>query len=164
MKKNGFTLVEILIAIGLTALFLPALVFVFSLSLKSAGQGESYTQAYTIAQQQMEAIYYLKENDSGWKWEGESINNTIDGNDYYQPSLQADGSWNLGFKTDSPKEMDGHTATVKILRVYRDDDLNITEDTSWDIDDYTRKVIVNVAWKENGIPTEIDLVSYVSRH
>ena len=161
MKKNGFTLIELLIAIGLMALFLPALVFVFSFSLKSAVQGESYTKAYTIAQQQMEAVYYLKSNEIGWDWEDSTINNTKDGNDYYQPQPQVDGTWVLGPKISSPQEINGYTSTVKILPVYRDN-LEIIDDSSYPEDPYTRKIIVNVSWKESGQTTKVDLVSYVS--
>lgn len=161
--QQGFTLIELLVAIGLTALFLPALVFVFSFSLGSASQGENYTLAYTLAQEQMEAIYYLKENDLDWDWTEFSPFNTA-ADEYYQPQIEA-GRWTLGSRTDNPQLTDGkYTATVKILPVKRDAVGNISEEEGSDQDDTSRKIIIKVSWKENGIPTDIDLVSYVSRH
>src|SRR4030042_2338141 len=163
MKTNGFTLIELLIAIGLTALFLPALVFVFSFSLGSASQGENYTQAYALAQGNNETIYYLKENSSDWNWTLLSPLNTSS-TEYYQPSKPT-GSWILGSKTPIPHEVDGYTTTVQIFQVERNISTgNITEGQGDDIDPKTRKIVVNVAWKEKGEDTSIDLVSYVSRH
>ena len=161
MKNNGFTLIELIIAIGLSALFLPALIFVFSFSLGSAGQGENYTKAYSLAQEQMEAIYYIKQNDENWEWAEFSPVNTNDG-EYYQ--LQNNGnSWELGNITSNPQEnADGYTLSVEIHPVYRDVNGNIIE--SGFLDSLSREITVNVEWKENGFPTSINLVSYVSRH
>ena len=159
--QGGFTLIELIIAVGLTALFIPALVFVFSFSLGSASQGESYTQAYALAQENMEAIYYLKENDLNWDWDSEP-SNTMEG-EFYQPE-KTGSDWILGSKTSSPIPTDGgYTITVKILPVNRLG-MNISDDPWSALDPYTRKVVVNVSWNEKGIPTDIDLVSYVSRH
>ncbi len=67
--KSGFSFVEIIIAIGLAAIFLPALSQVLSLSIRSASQGEKYSQAQAIAQEGMEAAFYLKSlNDANWNW------------------------------------------------------------------------------------------------
>ena len=163
MNKNGFTLVELLIAIGLTALFLPAMVFVFSFSLGAASQGESYTQAQALAQENMEAIYYLKENaESEWGWEDNNPVNTTD-DQYYQPE-KTDGTWSLGTITTDPQEVNGYTSTVKILTVDRKTDGNIVEDDSQISDPTTRKIVVTVSWKEKGQLTKIDLVSYVTKH
>jgi prepilin-type N-terminal cleavage/methylation domain-containing protein len=160
IKSNGFTLIELLIAIGLSALFLPALVFVFSFSLSSASQGESYTQAYTLAQEKMEAVYYLKENELSWDWINLPDNNGV--TDFYQPGIIG-GDWQLGSKTTSPAAEEGFITTVKILPVSRSGG-DISEE-SWSLPDpLTRKIIVKVSWKEKGVDTYIDLISYVSRH
>ena len=161
MKNKGFTLIELLIAMGLSALFLPALVFVFSFSLGAASQGESYTQAYALAQEHMEAIYYLKENSAEWNWQTQPAN-TISTNEYYQP-YKAAGTWILGLITSSPQQDNGYTVTVKILPVIRNTATGDISD-SGEVDIYTREIIVNVSWKEKGEPTDIELVSYVSRH
>lgn len=154
MNQKGFTLIELLFAIALSALFLPALVFVFSFSLGAASQGESYTQAYTIAQEQMEVIYSLKES---WDWETEANPDT------YQLE-KTSGAWSLVAVGATPIEIGGYTATVEIITVRRDSDGNITEDASEEEDQTTRKIIVEVLWKEKGEDTSIDLVSYVTKH
>jgi len=77
MKKKGFTLIEIIVAIGLAALILPALIIVFSFSIQSAGQGENFTKAYALAQKEMETIYGLKEQGgTAWDWVNTPLNST----------------------------------------------------------------------------------------
>lgn len=159
MNKNGFTLVELIIALGLAAIFLPALVLVFSFSLGSASQGESYTQAYTLAQERMESIYFLKE-DVSWDWVNFPSNNGA--SDFYQPYKNS-GVWELGSKTTTPLETDGYTVTVQILPVNRSAG-DITEEAWGVLDPKSRKVNVKVVWSEKGSPTEINLVSYVTDH
>lgn len=163
--NKGFTLIELLIAIGLMAIFIPSLVFVFSFSLGSSVQGESYTEAYTLAQEQMEAVYFLKENDISWNWSDYPENNGEF--DYYQPT-QEDGFWDLGpIKEGPPTITDGFAATIKIYPVARNTLGNISEDTEDPlntIDPTSRKVVVNVVWEEKGEPTNIELVSYATKH
>lgn len=160
--QAGFTLIELLFAIALSALFLPAMVFVFSFSLGAASQGESYTQAYAIAQENMEAIYYIKENDSNWDWNNTSINTSS--STYYQPEING-SVWELGIQTSSPTEVNGYKATVEVLPVERDTATgNIVEAGSGSNDPSTREIIVTVTWNEKGEDTSIDLVSYVTKH
>ncbi len=160
MKINGFTLVELIIAIGLAAVFIPAIVFVYSFSLGSASGGESYTRAYALAQEQMEAVYYLKSGVIGWNWLDDSINTNP--GEYYQPN-NLSGNWVLGAKTSAPASIDGYISTVEIYEVLRDGGGSIVDGAGVK-DEYTRKIKVRVSWKENGIPTGIDLISYVTNH
>ena len=166
MKSKAFTLIELIVAIGLSALFLPAIIFVYSFSLGAASQGEKYTQAYALAQEQMEAIYYLKEYGDDWIWGDDSINTSS--TEFYQ--LQKDGEgWILGSKfseTTLPAESvgyPGYTAIVEISGVQRNEDGLIAEDGTV-TDHLTKEVKVTVSWLENGVPTDIDLTSYVSKH
>ena len=158
MKSKGYSLIELIVALGLAALFIPAIVFVFSFSLMSARQGESYTIAYSLAQEQMEAIYFLKAHDPNWDWFNYPENNSA--SDYYQPTRASDG-WQLGPKISTPKEENGYVTSVKILPVKRSSG-NISDDPLSIDDPTSRKVVVAVSWKENGVPVNIDLVSYVT--
>ena len=166
MRSKAFTLIELIVAIGLSALFLPAIIFVYSFSLGSASQGEKYTQAYALAQEQMEAIYYLKEYGDDWIWGDDSINTSS--TEFYQLQKDGDG-WILGSKiseTTLPAEAVGYmgyTAIVEISGVQRNEDGLIVEGGA-DTDHSTKEVKVTVSWLENGVPTNVDLTSYVSKH
>ena len=159
MKKNGFTLIEIIIAIGLAALILPALFFVFSFSLTSAGQGENFTKAYSLAQKDMESVFYLKNQGTDvWKWD--SSLNTGAG-EYYQPVVVG-GSLELGSKiTTLPDPVDGFTSKVEISDVGRCG-LNICAGGSYD--GTTKKVVVTIGWLEKGQNQEVKIESYVTEH
>ena len=60
LNNHGFTFVEIIIALGLVAILLPALSRALSFSIRVAAQGEKFSQAYNLAQQGMEEMYAQK--------------------------------------------------------------------------------------------------------
>jgi prepilin-type N-terminal cleavage/methylation domain-containing protein len=159
--NKGFTLIEIMFAIALSALILPALVYVLGFSLKTARQGEKYTFAYAHAQEQMEGIISIKRNDIAWDWESSSLN--TGSGEYYQPVLLSD-SWQLGTKTTTPAEIGGFTKKVEIKEVKRDASGNISSDP-WSIsDNYSRLVSVTITWKESGETEEIKLTTLQTKN
>jgi prepilin-type N-terminal cleavage/methylation domain-containing protein len=164
-NQGGFTLIELIIAVGLAALLLPAIITVFSFSLSSASQGENFTQAYALAQQEMEAVYFLKsQGTSTWDWE-KTPTNTNPG-EYYQPQESGD-SWVLGGITSTPIQDVGDifTKVVEIQEVRRYPVSEVvTADPVAPIDNLTRKIIVDVSWKENGQDQKVTLESYVTQH
>lgn len=156
---KGFTLIEIMIGIALAAIILPALVFAFSFSLQAARQGEKYTKAYALAQEQMEAIYAIRKNDVVWDWETTPAN-TVSG-EYYQPQLVSD-TWQLGSKTTNPTEVGGYTKKVQVEAVKRDASGNLSSDPWATVDDYSRWITVTVSWQQNGQNEEVELNSLVT--
>jgi len=161
--NKGFTLIEIMMSVALTAVVLPALVLSLGFSLKTARQGEKYTMAYSLAQEQMEAVNNIKNSgDATWEWTVDSPYNTAAG-EYYQPYLDS-GVWKLGTRTTAPLSYDGYTKKVEIKEVNRDASGNIS-DESWAMpDDLSRWINVYVIWYENGEVEEIKLTSLITRH
>lgn len=164
MRPNGFSLIEILIAIALVAIFLPATFYVFSISITSASQGEKFTQGYSLAQEGMEAIIYLKsQNDSFWDWV--SIPANTSPGQYYQPT-QGGGNWQLGTTTTAPAVTKApFTRKVEIGDIYRCG-LTICAETDSGsmIDPYSRIVTVYVSWPEKNQTEEVKLETYVTAH
>jgi len=158
--KNGFSLIEIMLTVALTAVILPAIVIVLSFSLRSAKEGEKYTKAYALSQEQMEGIYFLKGN-TAWDWEV-TPENTAEG-EYYQPQ-EIEDNWQLGSKTTTPVETEGYTKKVEIKEVRRDVTGNISDDPWAIVDDYSRWISVYVAWKDNGLPVEVKIDSLVTKY
>lgn len=162
MKKvtsKGFTLIEIMLSIALLAIFIPALIYALGFSTFTVSQGEKFTIASSAAQEQMEAVIKLKnENGSNWDWVN-TPDYTSTG-EYYQPQLVS-GAWQLGSKTTIPSETDGFTKVVEINQVKRcAKDLC---DDSWGITDpHSRKVTVKVTWKENGQDQTVSLTSLLT--
>lgn len=161
--KKGFTLIEIMLAVALAAVILPALIGTLGFSLQSSKQNENFTNAYALAQEQMEAVYTIRNRgDASWEWTSSSPENTSTG-EYYQPHFSS-GKWLLGSKTSSPSENDGFTKKVEIIPVKRDA-LDVLSDDPWAMeDDNSRLVKVSVSWKENSEIQEVELETLLTRY
>lgn len=162
MKDSGFSLVEIIIAVGVAAIFLPAIGVILSFALGSSSQGEQFSQAYTLAQEGMEAIIYLKsQNDDFWDWLT-TPENTLVG-EYYQPS-QVGEAWQLNGKTTTPAvTQEPFTRKIEITEVRRCG-FAICDDPLAPVDPYSRKITVYVSWSEKGQEQEAKLDGYVTVH
>jgi len=158
-RQRGFTFVEIIIALGLSAILLPALGRALSFSIRIASQGEKFTQAYSLAQEDMEAIYYIKSNDPiNWAWTASSPVSGI-----YQPS-KSSGVWDLGpivTPTVSPAPF---TRSVQISGVNRDLSSHDISLVGGGPDFNTKLVHVVVSWPEANSIQKVVLDSYVTNH
>jgi type II secretory pathway pseudopilin PulG len=155
MNNKGFSLIEIILAIGLSVIFLPAIMIVFSVGLHTSKQGEEYTKAYALASEHMEAIYALKmAGDSAWDW------TTTPMAGIYQPYKSA-GKWLLGSTVSTPIKTDTiYTSTVTIANTQR---CGTTPcDSGGVVDTKTRKITVLVTWPDN--IAGVRLISYVTQH
>lgn len=156
--RNGFTLIEIILAIALLAVFLPAFIYVISFSTQAVSQGEKFSKAYSLGQEQMEAIIKLK-NDAGanWDWTTTPVNTAA--GEYYQPQLTA-GAWVLGSKTTTPATSE-FTKLVQIKPVKRCG--SAICDEAWGVTDpYSREISVEVIWSERGQEQNVELVTIVN--
>jgi prepilin-type N-terminal cleavage/methylation domain-containing protein len=166
IKRNepttAFTLIELMIAIALVGIFLPAIGSVVSISVFSAKQGEDFAKATALAREQMEAVYSIRKDENAWDWDS-TPENTL-GDEYYQPIL-AEGNWSLGNKTTDPLEIDGFTKTVQINSVCRNltglEIVDCETESGYFVDDITRKISVNVRWSERGQEQNVTLYSYL---
>lgn len=132
-NNNGFSLIEILISIAVAAVILPGVIALQSLSSFTSGQSETYTKAYSIAQEEMESIYNLK---TSWDWD----------NPLYTPSFTY-----------------GFDKTINIEDVDRCGYQICPEGTPGIHDKFTKKVSVIISWKERGKDQQIELISYVAK-
>lgn len=136
----GFTFIELIIAIGLVGIFIPAIYRVLSFSLMESRQGEQYAKAWGIAREGMESIYAVK---SSWSWSaGSPADNTVT-------------------TTNIPP----FTRTVTINDVARcgiEPNKVICPGGTNDVT--TRKITVDVIWLEQGQNQTVSLHSYVTKH
>jgi type II secretory pathway pseudopilin PulG len=163
MKKSGFSLLEIIIAVGLAAAFLPVIVRLFSLSLQSSIQGEIYSQAHAHAQETMEAIFWLKsQNNADWDWVTTPANTDINLGEHYQP-VYTGSEWQLGGKTTNPTPDGKYTKKVAIEEVRRCGSVICNEEWA-PVHTHSRKITVYVSWSDRGYDHEVRLDSYVTRY
>lgn len=165
MKKSGFSLIEIIVAVGLAAIFLPAIGVMLSSALSSSIQGENFSKAYRLAQEGMEAVVYLKsQNAPSWDWIN-TPDNTTPGQ-YYQPT-QTGGIWQLGGKTTTlvvtPSPF---TRKIEVTQICRDASrvLSDCNNPGASVDQYSRKITTYVSWPEKGQTQEAKLDAYVTAH
>lgn len=162
-KQSGFTFVEIILAIGLAALLLPALSRALSFSLKISSQGEKITQANALASEGMEAVYYIKTHDTAnWAWTAASP-----ATGQYQPAKTA-GIWSLGTVVGSPVAAPGTFTRVVYVSPVMRSGTDICTDPCSDAfavsDPTTRKVTVVVSFPESVGSQSVNLESYVTQH
>ena len=157
--NKGFSLVEVVLSVALLAVFLPAFVHLFSFSTFATSQGEKFTQAHAIAQEQMEVIIFLKNVGGGdWDWTSTPFDTASAEN--YQPQFNA-GTWDLGpIMSSEPIPVDGYTKKVEIKRVLR---CGVTICEFGAPDNYSREIRVIVGWTENGKNQEVELKTLVTR-
>lgn len=141
MKNSGFSLIEILIAIALVAVFIPAIATIFSLSLQSSSQGEKFSQAYSLAQQGMEEKFNEK---TAWLWTSSNPTNGITTN-------------NLP---------NNFTRNIEIVKACRDlATKNLCDCSSCSEDNESRRIIVTVSWPERDtLEPQVKLEAYVTKH
>lgn len=135
VRQAGFTFVEIIIALGLAAILLPALGQALSFSIRVATQGEKFSQAYNLAQQGMEQIYAQKSQN----W-----------------SALANSTYTIGQYT--------RDITIEsILRCGVPPAWDICPDGNPD-DGNTKKITVVVSWPETGGMQTASLSGYVTHY
>lgn len=64
MKKNGFTLIELIMTIAIISVLLPVMISAFFNPVADSVWGDQMVQAMALAQEKMEEIYATKANSS----------------------------------------------------------------------------------------------------
>lgn len=114
MKRNnrGFTFVEIIVALGLAAILLPALGSALSFSIRVASQGEKFTQATSIAQQGMENLYSQKSQN--WSSIVDGVTTTVS-LPFTRTITISDVKRNLSGDIDSGGTNDPNTKLINVI-------------------------------------------------
>ncbi|MBP9716647.1 MAG: type II secretion system protein [Candidatus Levybacteria bacterium] len=147
-SQNGQSLVELLIAIGLATLILPAL-----LTGLSAGRGGRAQQ-----EQRLEASAYLKQTQEAVRSIAQRGWSNIETNGIYH-SVVSGGQFVLA---NGAQSIDGYSISIVVGDTYRDGAGAITS-SGGTIDSSTKKVITNVSWNTPFVST-VSTTSYYTRH
>ena len=146
-NKAGFSIIEMLIAIAILAMALTSLLGMASFSLGIQGLVRQTTQADNLAQEAMEAVRSIRDNNS-WN----QITNGSHG------LASSDGYWSFSGTNDT---IDVFARIISIADVRRDASDNIVE-SGGIIDPDTKKITVTVSWSERSRPHEIELITYLT--
>lgn len=146
-NKNGFSIIEMLVVVAILAMALTALLGMASFSLGIQGLVRQTTQADNLAQEAMEAVRSIRDNN-GWN----QITNGSHG------LANSGGYWSFSGTDNTIGVL---MRTISVADVRRDASDNIVE-SGGVIDPDTKKIIVTVSWSERSRPHEIALITYLT--
>lgn len=149
MTQKGQSLIELLIAIALAAVLLPALLTGLVASREGKAQEGQRLQATFYLKEAEEALRSVREK--GWQY----VN--TDGS--YHPQISGT-AWSL---VEGPEEINGFSREIVISSVYRDGNGNISG--SGTLDPSLKKVMISVSWlqpNEGNISTTLYLTRYLN--
>ena len=147
VSLKGQTLIELLLAMSLTAIFLPVLLSSFVSSREGRAQSEQRLDASQLQKEAIEAVRSVRERD----WNEIAINGT------FYPQIQ-ESQWVLISGTEETEE---YTRSIVISDVYRDTLGDIVE-TGGDLDPSTKRVDVSVSWT-NPSPSSLTSTLFFAR-
>lgn len=147
-REDGQLLIEIILAIAITAIMLPALLTgLFSSKQGKAQQGQR-VQAIALMKEAGEVSRNVKEQN----WNSFAVNGT------YHPTIGGN-KWVLSSGSDTTQ---GLTRTITISDVYRDVSGTIVT-TGGSLDTSTKKVLITVTW-QTPFTSSVDSTLYLTRY
>lgn len=146
-NKNGQSLVEIAIVIGLTSILLPALIVGLLASREGKAQQKERLEAVALLRETTEAVRSVREGG----WTTFAVNGT------FHPVISG-SSWILSPGTDM---INGFVRTVNISDVSRDSSGTIVS-TGGTLDPSTKKIITTIAWN-TPFSSSVQSTIYLSR-
>lgn len=150
--KTGFTIVEIVVVVGVIIAALTAILGFFAFEAKVAGRSRMRLEAISFIEESMEAVRNFRDNTS---WDSDGIGAlTISTN--YHPASSSTG-WDIVSGNETIK---GFTRAVVFNEVSRDANDDISD--SGTNDSNTRKITVIVSWTDRQGSTSESLSTYIT--
>lgn len=131
--QNGQTLIELLVALALTAAILPALTTGLITSRQGKPQNDRRQEAYHLMREATEVVKIIR--DSSWS--------AVETNGTYHPT-RSGSTWTLASGSEIINDI---TREIVIGDVYRDQNQLIVE-SGGTIDPSSKKISINLGWTE----------------
>ncbi len=148
ISSKGQALVELLLVIGISAIFLPALLTALVASREGKAQQEQRVEAVALMRETEEVVRSVREKG----WNLFSVNGT------YHPAVTGN-AWSFG---SGPETINGLTRELVISDVYRDQN-GVVVTSGGSIDTSTKKVTVTVSWTQPR-PSQVTSTLFVTRY
>ena len=146
-KKNGISLVEVIVGAAITTLILSGLIAAYQLYFKTALANLRQVEAAFLTEEGAETLRFLR--DGSWS----NLSSLTAGATYYLTFYN--GNWQA---TTSNIFVDGIFERKFVLNsVYRDSDDDIAPTGTLDLN--TKKAVITVAWN-NGLATTSKLLEF----
>lgn len=151
-KKNGLTLVEVLVAVSIILVFLTALIGAYNIYLRLAFTNSDTAKAAYLSEEGLEAVKLLR--DSSWTTNISSLSTTAS---YYL--IFSSGQWNA---TTTQVFVDNKfDRKFTAGDVFRDSSSDIVT-SGGTLDPSTRLVTVSVSWFSHGATTTKTMSTYLT--
>lgn len=150
LKENGFSLIEILVGSSIITVSLIGMIIAFQSVADLERKNTKTTQAVFLAEEALEAVRALRQDD--WS----NISNLSSGTNYYLTNVA--GSWTLSTTQTLIDNLFDRQITVN--QVYRDGNNKIAD--AGTLDPNTIRVDVNVSWSQNGGEQSVELKTYLT--
>lgn len=147
-SQRGQTLIEVLFALAISSLVLPALLTGILASREGKAQQMQRLQATSLLREASEAVRSVRE--LGWSVFA------VDG--LYHPEISG-GNW---FLAAGQETVGGFSRSVQVAPAYRDPDGNIVV-SGGTLDPSTKKVLIRVAWQTPSA-SEVNSTLFVTRY
>lgn len=149
--RSGQSLIELLVALGLSAILLPALLTGLVTSREGKAQQNQRVIASGLMKEADEALRVVRE--AGW------VTFAVNGTFHPAPS---GNTWGLLAGSEGPETLNGFTRSVEISDVYRDSAGKIVT-TGGSLDPSSKKVVTSVSWS-TPISYTMSATSYMTRY
>ena len=149
MQARGQTLVELLLAIGIAAVVLPALFLGLMSARSGRAQQKQRLEATALLKETKEAVRNVREKG----WATFAVNGT------FHTEISG-SSWTLATGSAT---VNGFTKQVVISDVYRDSTGAITPSTAETLDPSTKKVVTTISWL-TPYPSNFVATEYITRY
>lgn len=151
-KKQGVSIIEILIVVFIIGVALAALVTMANLSLLGAIQAKKTVQAESLARGIIETCRNFRD---GTNWDINGLGTATVGVPYHFEKTES-SQWQL---SPGANNVLGFSGQLVFSDVFRDDSDNIVEQGGTKDPD-SKKVIVIVSWQEKGRSHQVSLFAY----
>lgn len=146
-SQSGQSLLELLVLIGVAAIFLPALLTGLVAAREGKAQQQQRLYATSILKETNEAVRIVRENG----WDTFAINGT------YHPIISG-STWTLATGSGT---VNGFTKSVVISDVYRDAN-GVIVASGGSLDGSTKKIVSTISWG-SPIPSSVTSTMYLTR-
>src|SRR3989344_2245952 len=146
----GQSLVEILLAISLASILLPALITGLVTSREGKASQGQRLEATALLKETEEAVRSIREK--GWA--------NISSNGTFHPEIAVDNSWSL---IANSQVVNGYTRQVVVSDVQRNPTSGEIVESGGNTDTSTKKIISTVSWT-TPFPSKVESISYFQRY
>lgn len=152
MKSRGFTIVEIMVVVGVIIIAFTAVLGFFAFEAKIAERSRMRLQAISLIEESIEAVRNFRDNTT---WDSDGMGFLDIGVDYHPVSSST--GWNI---VSGNEIIDEFTRAIVFNAVLRDVDDDISG--SGTNDPNTRKVTVTVSWTDRQGSAIESLITYIT--